>query len=132
MRTGPSRLTSTALSSGESKLTVAAEWMKMSQLATARRPSSSRPRPSIETSPEIATTRRAVISSKALGPAQLAAQSIERVVAEDLAGDAVAGAASSGAHDEHQLAVGHGAQESLDERGAEEAGRARDRDAFAG
>ena len=33
MRVGPSRLISTAESSGESKATAAAEWMTMSQLA---------------------------------------------------------------------------------------------------
>ena len=33
MRVGPSRLTSTARSSGESKLTVAAEWMTVSHVA---------------------------------------------------------------------------------------------------
>ncbi len=104
----------------------------MSHDARRARPSSSRPRPSIDTSPAIATTRRAVISSKALAPPSSRAQAIEAVVAEDLAGDTVAGAAAPGAHDEHQLAVGHRAQEPLDERGAEEAGRARDRDAFAG
>ena len=38
MRVGPSRLTSTAPSSGESNDTVAAEWMTMSQEASAARP----------------------------------------------------------------------------------------------
>ncbi len=37
-RIGPSRLTSTAPSSGESNETVAAEWMTMSQLASTARP----------------------------------------------------------------------------------------------
>ena len=42
MRVGPRRFTSTAVSSGESNDTVAAEWMTMSQDARAARPSSSR------------------------------------------------------------------------------------------
>ena len=62
-RDGPSRLTSTAASSGESKLTVAAEWMTTSHVARTARPSSSRPRPSTPTSPAMALSRRATISS---------------------------------------------------------------------
>ena len=64
--------------------------------------------------------------------AELAAQPFECVVAQDLAGDPVSGAPAASTHDEHELAVGHRAQQSLDERGAEEARRTRDRDAFAG
>ncbi len=63
MRVGPRRLTSTAPSSGLSNDTVAAEWMTMSQLASVARPASSRPRPSVLTSPATADTRRAVISA---------------------------------------------------------------------
>ena len=83
MRLGPSRLTSTAPSSGESKATVAAEWMTMSQVASAARPASSRPRPSAA---HVAGDDRdpAVDHGVELGAAQLLAQAVEGVVAEDL------------------------------------------------
>jgi hypothetical protein len=35
-------------------------------------------------------------------------------------------------NDEHEFAVGHGAQQAFDQCGTEEAGRPGDRDAFAG
>src|SRR5579884_2959498 len=63
-RLGPSRLISTAWSSGASKLTVAAECTTTSEAASSRRPSSSRPRPSRPTSPATAVTRAAVSVSK--------------------------------------------------------------------
>ena len=68
MRTGPSRLTSTAWFSGESKLTVAAEWITTSQLAKIARSSGERPRPSVDTSPATVVMRRAQCSSNGLAP----------------------------------------------------------------
>ena len=84
MRVGPSRLTSTAPSSGESKLTVAAEWMTMSQAA--------------QRGPALVVEAEAVAADVAgddLHPAgddarrrpslaELGAQAVEGVVAEDL------------------------------------------------
>ena len=63
MRDGPSRLTSTALSSGESNATVAAEWMTMSHEASTARSASSSPRPSVPTSPAMTWTRRSTSAS---------------------------------------------------------------------
>jgi hypothetical protein len=64
--------------------------------------------------------------------AELPAQRVEGVVAEDLAlgplGDA---RPLARADEQHQLAAGHRAQQPLDERGAEEAGAAGDGDALA-
>src|SRR4051812_9040379 len=68
MRVGPRRLTSTAPSSGESKLTVAAEWMTMSQDARTAASASSRPSPSVLTSPAITWTRRSTTSSRGSAP----------------------------------------------------------------
>ena len=74
-REGPSRLTSTAASSGESKLTVAAEWTTMSHAREGRRPSSSRPRPSVATSPATAVTRRPPPASNSLARARARSRS---------------------------------------------------------
>ena len=63
MRTGPSRLISTAESSGESNATAAAEWITVSHVANSARSVSFRPSPSVLTSPPIAVTRRATIAS---------------------------------------------------------------------
>ena len=63
-RPGPRRLTCTASSSAESKLTVAAECTAMSTVLKRASPASSRPRPSWPTSPFTANTRRSHISSK--------------------------------------------------------------------
>ena len=87
MRVGPSRLTSTAPSSGESNATVAAEWMTMSHDASAARPASSRPRPSVPTSPAIDLRPAGRSSRRSLGSAELGAQPVEGVVLEDLALD---------------------------------------------
>ena len=84
MRVGPRRFTSTAASSGESNDTVAAEWMTTSHAASAARPSSSSARPSVPTSPAIGVTRSATIGGEAV-LAELLAQAVEGVVAEDLA-----------------------------------------------
>ena len=57
--------------------------------------------------------------------AELCAQSVEGVVLEDFAGEALLdGGASTGAHEQHELAVGDRAQESFEKVGAEEAGGA--------
>src|SRR5579884_1032162 len=63
-RDGPSMFTSTAVSSGASKLTVAAEWTTVRQPASTSRPSSLNPRPSVPTSPSTTCRRRATSASK--------------------------------------------------------------------
>ena len=63
MRVGPSRLISTARSSGESNDTVAAEWMTTSAVAHSARCSSLKPSPSELTSPATVWIRRAVMSA---------------------------------------------------------------------
>ena len=61
----------------------------------------------------------------------LRAQPVEGVVLEDLAVGAARGAGSLAVADEqHQLAVGDRSQQALDERGADESGRAGDGDPF--
>ena len=67
IRVGPSRLISTAESSGESNDTVAAEWMTMSQPPSTARSASARPSPSVPTSPAIVVIRLPAQSSNA-GP----------------------------------------------------------------
>ena len=67
--------------------TVAAEWMTMSTVASVARSASSRPRPSVPTSPAMMVMRRSVISSNdspRIG-AELGAQPVEGVVLEQLA-----------------------------------------------
>ena len=59
------------------------------------------------------------------------AKPVEGVVAEDVPIDPVLCAATPGAHDQHQFAIGDGAEESFDECRAEKAGGARDRDPLA-
>jgi hypothetical protein len=68
IRVGPSRLISTAESSGESNDTAAAEWMTTSQEARTARSASDRPSPSVLTSPAMVVMRRAVISSNVSSP----------------------------------------------------------------
>ena len=99
--------------------------------ASARRPSSSRPSPSSPTSPAIVVQPPGDLLVEAV--AELAAQPVEAVVAEDLARGALGRRWPSARADEHDdLAVGHAAQQALDERRAEEARRAGDGDAPAG
>ena len=65
--------------------------------------------------------------------AVLLAEPVEGVVAEDLPlGPLLDGGPAARADEQHELAVGHAAQQPLDERGAEEAGAAGDGDALAG
>src|SRR5690606_25978057 len=62
--------------------------------------------------------------------AQLGAQAVEGVVAEDLPpGPLGRAGALAGADEQHELGAGHRAEQPLDERGAEEAGAAGDGDA---
>ncbi len=66
------------------------------------------------------------------GRAQLVAQAVEGVVAEDLAPRPLEHRrALPRAHQQHQLAAGHRAQQPLDQRGAQEAGPTGDGDAAA-
>ena len=121
MRDGPSRLISTAESSGESNDTAAAEWMMMSHDAQMARSASFRPRPSRVTSPATVVIRPATAVSKS-APC-ICAQPVEGVVLEDLlAGPLGGGGALAVADQQHEFAVGHAAQQSLDERGADEPG----------
>ena len=131
IRDGPSRLISTAESSGESNDTAAAEWITVSQLAKIARSASFRPRPSRVTSPAIVVTRLGDVGEVVAALLALGAQPVERVVLEDLAFGASCGAGSLAVADEqHELAVGDRAQQPLDERGADESGRAGDGDPF--
>ena len=135
MRVGPSRLISTAESSGESNDTVAAEWMTTSQEAKhgAMLLRTVRGR-RVPTSPVIVVIRRAVISANDSGPsAQLGAEAVEGVVLQQLPLDPPGGGrALAVAHEQDQVAVGHTTQQPLDERRADEPGRAGDGDALAG
>ena len=64
---------------------------------------------------------------------ELAAQPVEAVVAQHLALQApLGGGAATVADQQRELHVGHAAQQSLDQRGADEAGRAGDEDPRAG
>ncbi len=132
MRVGPSRLISTAPSRGASKATVAAEWITMSHVAS--------------------TARSALVEAEAVGPdvagdhlhppgghlgealaAELGAEAIEGVVLQHLALDALRGARPlAGPHEQDDLAAGGGSQQSLHQRGPDEAGRAGHGDALAG
>lgn len=64
MRIGPRRFTSTALSSGESNDTLAAEWMMVSHDANVAASSGDRPSPSVPTSPATIEIRSAMNESK--------------------------------------------------------------------
>ena len=129
-RAGPSRLTSTAPSKGASKLTVAAECTTTSQPARVRRPSSSRARPSVPTSPAIVERRRRT-SSPNRSPSSRRRRSKQSLRTISRAGAPSAVVASRPDEDD-DLASRHRAQQALDECRAEEPRRARDGDALAG
>ena len=131
MRTGPSRLTSTASSIGESNDTVAAEWMTMSHDAErlAARVVEPEAVGADVTGDDRDPPRHLLV--EAARPAR--AEAVEGVVAEDLPLHPLRGRARRpGADQQDELAVGHRTQEPLDQRGAEEAGRPGDGDAPAG
>ena len=133
MRDGPSRLTSTAPSRGESKATVAAEWMTMSHDASTARSASLRPRPSVPTSPVMTWTRRATSSSTALAPpssARSRSKASLRRISRWTRWAAVERRPARTSSTTSQS--GTDAQQALDDGGAEEAGRAGDGDALAG
>ncbi len=130
MRVGPSRLTSTAASRGESKETVAAEWMTMSAGG--------------ERGPTLVVEAQAVGADVArhrgdppvdrglelVAPGL--AEAVEGVVAEDLpVGPPGRVRTATGPDEQDELAARRGAQEALDQRRAEEAGAAGDGDALA-
>ena len=126
--TGPSRLISTAASRGESKLTVAAEWTTVEQVASSSRPASSRPRPSSPTSPASGMTRRGHLLVEAV--AELAPQAVEAVVPEHLAVDPVGSPpAGRGGRSATTSVVRQAPQEPLGQSSAEEPGGAGDGDA---
>ncbi len=133
MRDGPSRLISTAESSGESKATVAAEWITTSQLASVARSSAERPSPSRSTSPLIVVIRRAVISSNAFGPPSSAlSRSKASFLRISLRTRSAGAGPLSGAYEQHQLAARNAAEQPFDEGGADESGRSGHRDPLAG
>ena len=67
------------------------------------------------------------------GLSKLGAHDVERVVAEDLAGGSLLHRGPPArAQEQDDVRVGNLAEQSLEQRGAEEAGRARDGDALAG
>ena len=83
------------------------------------------------TSPAIVVIRSAAMASKPC--TVLGAQAVEGVVLEQLALHPPGRRrALAVAHQQHELAVGHRTQQSLDQRRADEAGRPGDGDAFAG
>ena len=132
MRVGPSRLISTAVSSGESNDTVAAEWMTTSHDASTCWSSGDRPRPSRPTSPRIVVIRWSVIWAKPSRPCCWR-EPVEGVVLEQLALDTLRrGRPLAAADQQHEVAVGDAAQQALDQRRADEPGRAGDGDPFAG
>ena len=107
MRVGPSRLISTAESSGESNDTAAAEWMTMSHDGEHGAVGLGRGRARrVPTSPAIVVIRRAVHSSNA--GAVLGAQAVEGVVLQQLALHPPGRRRALAVADEqHELAVGH-------------------------
>ncbi len=134
MRVGPSRLISTALSSGESNATAAAEWITMSQLG--------HDVAVLGTEPE---TVGADVAGDCSDPAcdhrlerlggvlQFGAQAVEGVVLEDLAADPFGDVVALARPDQqHQLALRNGAQQPLDQGGTDESGASRDGDALVG
>ena len=131
MRVGPSRLISTAESSGESNDTAAAEWMTTSQVArTARSPSDS-PRPSVPTSPAIVVIRSAVMSSNP-APCSARRRSKASFFSSSRCTRLAAGERLPSRDEQHELAVRHRAQQALDERRADEPRRPGDGDPFPG
>ena len=66
------------------------------------------------------------------GTAQFFFEAVERVVFEDLATCSFGGATLAAADEQHQLAIGHAAQQTLNESRSDEACRARNSDALAG
>ena len=73
-----------------------------------------------------------VVGLAGVGLAALLAELAEGVVAQHVALHAGRRAPPPRPHDQHQLAVGHAAQQALGERGPQEPGRAGDGDALAG
>ena len=124
-RTGPMRLTSTAVSSGLSNATAAAEWMTIVAAGY--------PLPAGVVEPQAIDTNVAGHTGDPLLAeplefvvAQLVAQPVEDVVADDLPADALLHAAAAGAHQQHQLHLGHAPKQPLHQCGAQEPGRAGD------
>jgi hypothetical protein len=79
----------------------------------------------VATSPAIGVTR-------VEAGAELASQPVEAVVAQDLPADALGLAPAPGPHHQEEVAVGDGSEQSLHQRGAEEARGSGDGDAPAG
>ena len=133
MRVGPSRLISTAESSGESNDTAAAEWITTSHEASTARSASFEPEP---VGADVAGDRRDPPRRhlvERLGTlCALGAQAVEGVVLQQLALHTPGGRRAPAVADEQdELAVGHAAQQPLDERRADEPGGSRDGDPLA-
>ena len=124
--TGPSRLTSTAVSRGASKLTVAAECTTMSHADRQRRPSSSRPRPSVATSPATARDPGGDLGVEAVAVLARAAGRSSRCSGSPGLARCRRVGAPARADQQHHLASGHGPQEPLDQGRAQESGGAGD------
>ena len=133
MRVGPSRLISTAESSGESNDTVAAEWMTTSQDGEHGAVGVGEPE---AVGADVAGDRRDAPRRHLVerSAPQLGAETVERVVLEQIpVGPArAAGVRLPSPDQQHEVAVGHAAQQPLDERRPHEAGGAGDGDAFPG
>ena len=129
-RVGPRRLISTALSSGESKLTVAAEWITVEHEARVSSDGAVEPQ---AVDAHVARHHEDPPVHLGVEPvAELAAQPVEAVVPEDLAAYPVRRAAPAGPHEQGDLAVGNASQQSFGQGGPEEAGGAGDGDSAAG
>ncbi len=122
-RDGPSRLTSTAASSGASKLTVAAECTTTSHSDSARQPLVVEPQPvGAHVAGHGGHPGRHLLGERG---AELVPEAVEAVVAQHLALDPLGGGCPpTGSHEQHHPAVGNGAEEPLDQRRPQEAGGA--------
>ena len=121
-RIGPRRFTSTAPSNGTSKVTASHHWTTVSQDED----------PSASDVVEQETVASDVAGDRVESPsdngieviAELSSETIEAVIAEDIATSPLCrGLALAGAHEHHYFAFGHASEQALDERHAEEAGR---------
>ena len=134
MRVGPSRLTSTARSSGESKLTVGGG--VDDDVARGERRTTGVVEPEAVGGDVAGDDLRPVAatsSSKAALPPTLVAQPVEAVVLEDLPlGPLLDRPHPPAPHQQDELAVRHGSEQPLDQRRPEETGGAGDGDALAG
>ncbi len=129
-RDGPSRLTSTAVSRGESKLTAAAEWITMSHSESSCDPVV------VEAEPvggHVAGHRGDPGGHLVVEPvAVLLAQAVEAVVLQDLPGGPLhRGRPPTGADEQDHPGVGNGAEEPFDQGRSQEPGGTGDEELLA-